>query len=98
MHSVLSQLLEDLEMAITESEMRHLVEKICTNIANRASVQDILEQILEGLPAEATPEQQSVVEATAEMLHSVEEPGVSISETNEFSAVLLVQLKWIEKW
>lgn len=75
-HGVLSEMLEKVEIQITEIAMKGLVEKICNEILMKASVESILKNIIESLPEEPTAEQQKLLEGTAEMLVGIEEPAV----------------------
>lgn len=54
-----------------------MVEKLCNSVMNKASIQDIVKNLIESLDLEPSQEQQEIVENTAEMLHSMEELEVS---------------------
>lgn len=73
MHEILSELLENVNVTLSESDMKELIEKMCHDIMNKASIQDILNKLIESLHLEPTQEQQETVEEIAEMLHSMEE-------------------------
>lgn len=58
--------------------MKQLVEKLCESIMNRASVQDIVNNLVDGLQLEPVQEEQIVVQKVAEMMYSIEEVRVCI--------------------
>lgn len=61
---------------MSKDDLKQLVEKLCDSIMNKASVEDILKNLIEGLQLEPVQEEQIVVKNVAEILHSIEEVKV----------------------
>lgn len=78
MHGLLLELIEKVNLKITEADMKQLVERLCNSIMNKASVQDIIQNLIDGLQLEPVQEEQAVIQNVAEMMFTIEEVRVCI--------------------
>lgn len=78
--SLIVEMLESMEpfQDMSKPVMENLVEQIVPDILGRASVVEIIENLLSLLPYDPTDQQQSIIEVTAEQIFSLQEPQVII--------------------
>ncbi|CAG9822879.1 unnamed protein product [Phaedon cochleariae] len=89
---LLRGLLEEMLSHVSSEETFHvekMVEKILSSILRCASVQAIINEIIENIPFEPSPEQQSNIDSTAEKIYQIQEPEMSDESVNRCAREIL---------
>lgn len=80
--NILIELLESLETAFNEADVRELVRKVVSHVLNKANAREILQSILKTLPLDVAGKQKSAIETAAEAIFAIEQTEAEL-ETKE---------------